>query len=265
MKINKQLITFVALSFGLAWMCWIPLILHGTITEPGIGWPTHIYGLLAPLFSAVITTALFEGLPGLRSIIKRSTHWRAGVYWLAVAAILIISPIAYLVSGQSTSLEALFTYSGVAGSLGPLLVFLIVLIANGYGEEVGWRGYLVEKLMQRYSLIKTSLITAVIWGAWHLPLFFIVQSFTGLGIGGAVGWFIGLTSGSVLLAWLYRGSKHSILLVALWHTLFNFTSATSATAHVLAPITSSLVMIAAITIVTREVLVRRVKTASKSR
>jgi len=46
-----------------------------------------------------------------------------------------------------------------------------------------------------------------------------------LGIGGFVAYIISITMGSILLAWIYRGSGHSILLVALWHGLFDFVSA----------------------------------------
>lgn len=46
-----------------------------------------------------------------------------------------------------------------------------------------------------------------------------------LGIGGFAGYLISIVMGSILLAWIYRGSGNSILMVALWHGTFDFVSA----------------------------------------
>jgi uncharacterized membrane protein YdjX (TVP38/TMEM64 family) len=60
---------------------------------------------------------------------------------------------------------------------------------------------------------------------------------------------IGLIAGSFVLSWLYRGSGSSILLVSVWHTAFNFTSATAARSGAVAAITSTPVMMAASAVV----------------
>ncbi len=57
-----------------------------------------------------------------------------------------------------------------AALLGPLLNFI-----NCFGEEWGWRGYLLPKmqetkLYQKHGILPVLLITGVIWGLWHAPL-----------------------------------------------------------------------------------------------
>ena len=79
-------------------------------------------------------------------------------------------------------------------------------------------------------------------------MFWVVESFRSFGPAAIVGWAVGLTAGSVVLTYLYRGSGNSILLVAAWHTAFNLTSATKATSGLVAAISSTAVMIAAIVI-----------------
>jgi hypothetical protein len=69
-----------------------------------------------------------------------------------------------------------------------------------------------------------------------------------LGVGGTIGWTLGLLSGSFFLTWMYLKSEHSIFIVALWHTVFNFSTATKATAGVAAAISSTIVMVAAFVI-----------------
>ena len=46
-----------------------------------------------------------------------------------------------------------------------------------FGEEWGWRGYLLPKISQRFTVIPTLLITGVIWGLWHAPLTIIGHNY----------------------------------------------------------------------------------------
>lgn len=41
---------------------------------------------------------------------------------------------------------------------------------NCFGEEWGWRGYLLPKMLKQFKIVPTLLITGVIWGLWHMPL-----------------------------------------------------------------------------------------------
>ena len=148
-------------------------------------------------------------------------------------------------------------YNGLSAGLSPLATILIVLLINGIGEEAGWRGFMADRLLEHHSLTVTALLVAAGVGPRHAPLFFLLGSFKGSSLGTLVGWVIGLTAGSVLLTWLYRGSDRNILLVAAWHTAFNFTSGTPATTGLVAAITSTLVMVAAVAIVIADWLAQR--------
>ena len=46
-----------------------------------------------------------------------------------------------------------------------VLIFLLVL-----GEEIGWRGYLQEKLIDTYGNLRGIIILGLVWVFWHLPL-----------------------------------------------------------------------------------------------
>lgn len=52
-----------------------------------------------------------------------------------------------------------------------------------FGEEWGWRGYLLPKVSRHLSPVPTMLITGIIWGLWHAPLTIIGHNY-GLGYWG---------------------------------------------------------------------------------
>ena len=62
--------------------------------------------------------------------------------------------------------------------LAPVLNFITC-----FGEEWGWRGYLLPKVSRHFSTVPTLLITGIIWGLWHAPLTIIGHNY-GLGYWG---------------------------------------------------------------------------------
>lgn len=62
--------------------------------------------------------------------------------------------------------------------LGPIMNFFTC-----FGEEWGWRGYLLPKMAEKLSLIPMLLINGIIWGLWHAPLTAIGHNY-GLGYSG---------------------------------------------------------------------------------
>lgn len=243
---RRPLAAFVVLAYLISWSWWLPLlILTGRVVQ-GVGWPTHLPGLAGPLLSAAIVSGVVDGGTGLGRLWSSFTAWRIGWWWSAVPITLAAGAVGVAFSGGDLVGAELWGYSGVSSGLGALLTVLIVFVLNGLGEEAGWRGFAVPRLLGTRSLTATSLIVAAMWAPWHLPLFFVMETFGAFGIAEIIGWVLGLTAGSFLLTWLYRGSGGSVLLVAVWHTAFNFTSATPAASGTVAAITSTIVMIVAV-------------------
>jgi membrane protease YdiL (CAAX protease family) len=101
-----------------------------------------------------------------------------------------------------------------------LLGFLVgQLILGPLGEELGWRGYALPRLLQRFSPLAASLILGVIWGVWHLPSFFVsslVQSSLAIPV-----FLFGALCMSILATWLYLHTGGSVLITVLFHLAFN--------------------------------------------
>lgn len=245
----RRLVAFVVLAYALSWAWWVPMVLTGTVVEPGQGWPTHLPGLLGPAIAAVIVTAATERGPGLRGLWSRVSRWRVPIRWyVLVIATLLLAAIPFAL-GTDLGIGDALAYSG-APAIGVSVVVYVVLV-NGFGEEIGWRGYLADGLMHRHSEIVTALVVWLVWAGWHLPLFWIVDSFRDFGVAGSIGWFVGLGFGSVVLTWMYRSAQRSILIVALWHSAFNLATATRASAGVAAAVASTAVMIGGVVVAIR--------------
>ena len=95
------------------------------------------------------------------------------------------------------------------------------LIALGpLGEELGWRGFLLPRLLERFGPLAAGLIVGTIWMAWHIPAFLMSglpqsnMSFPVFMVGG-----IAL---SVFVTWLFIHARQSILVAGIIpHALAN--------------------------------------------
>ena len=241
-SLERQLATFVVLAYALSWAWWVPMALRGDVVPAGQGWPTHLVGLAGPAVAAVITAGWCEGWHSVARLLRRCVLWRVPtIAWVAVVAAVLLALLAHVVADRPTDS---LSYSG-APRLGVSTV-LFVLVVNGFGEELGWRGFMVTRLRTARSLRDTSVIVWIAWGLWHLPLFWIVANFRDLGVAGTVGWVVGLFFGSVFLAWLVGAAAGSVLVVALWHTAYNFATATEAAAGGVAAVATMAVVLATV-------------------
>jgi membrane protease YdiL (CAAX protease family) len=223
-SLKRQMVTFVSLAYVISWAWWVPMAVRADVARIGQGWPTHLIGLAGPAVAAVITTALCGGWEEVATLLRRCRQWRVPlIAWGAVAGAIALALMALIVADHPTDALA---YSG-APRLG-IVTVLFVFVLNGFGEELGWRGFMVTRLRTERSLRDTSVIVWLAWGCWHLPLFWIVANFRDFGVAGTVGWALGLFFGSVFLAWLIGVARGSVLVVAIWHTAYNFATATEA-------------------------------------
>lgn len=95
--------------------------------------------------------------------------------------------------------------------------------ARALGEEIGWRGYLTPRLVERFGFLPGSLMVGVVWAAWHIPIlvFANYQSASPLWI--AVPSFsVMILALSVTLSWLRlrSGSLWPCALLHASHNLF---------------------------------------------
>lgn len=145
---------------------------------------------------------------------------------LLLPAAMLVAILISLVFGQPAQqlslAEELKVFDGEA------VMSLIILMLVPVLEELGWRGYGVDSLRSKYDLFKTSLIFGLLWGAWHLPIFFIPGSYQGSLWGMnpifAINFFVGIIPLAFIMNWLFYRNHRSIFLVSLFHIMVNIGS-----------------------------------------
>jgi membrane protease YdiL (CAAX protease family) len=108
-----------------------------------------------------------------------------------------------------------------------IIRFARSIILVGPLEEFGWRGYVLDRLQERWSTLASSPMLGVIWSLWHLPLFFIKDSYQyNLGAGSRSFWrfMIGIIPLTVVFSWIFNNTGRSTLAAMLFHFMVNFTS-----------------------------------------
>jgi uncharacterized protein len=217
---NQKLAIYFSLAYLISWTIWLPLY------APKLGLPVlpfhHGWGGLGPLLASVICIYSFEGKIGVRKLIARWVQFKpiaAFALALFVPFVLLAASI-WLVSLFNNSLVSFngFFSSNEFPQLSFFGFFIYNLVFFGFGEEVGWRGFALPKLLGKHSPVVASIILTAFWAVWHWPLFYYRPGYVAMGFAEITGWFFSLLTGSFLFTWLYQFSKGSILACALFHS-----------------------------------------------
>ena len=99
-----------------------------------------------------------------------------------------------------------------------LLMFLAFFVA-ALGEELGWSGYILEPLQDRWTALRAGLTLGVVAIVWHLvPLLLLHRSPAWI-----AWWCLYVVAARVLIVWLYNNTGQSVFAVALFHATLNLT------------------------------------------
>lgn len=243
----RPIACFFALAIVLSWSYWLGLLALGQQVRPGSS-ATHLPGLMGPMLAAVIVTGVAFGRAALHEFVKGALvlpRPRLRNALLALSPVLIATLVFLALAALGTplpSLEAFGSYPGAPAGLPLPVLVLVVLVLNGFGEEAGWRGFAARHLATRLGRFRSTLVVAAVWMVWHAPLFWLNSSMQALVGPVLLGWALGLLCAAFLLSGLYFAGGNSVLVVALWHTLYNFMVATPAGTGLPAAVITTAVM-----------------------
>jgi membrane protease YdiL (CAAX protease family) len=218
--------SYVIVTYAISWAIWAPL----TSGRPHGAWKyLHLVGALGPAVGGVVATAR-EGRGALRTLRDRFRA-RAPMVWMMAAVLgplglFVLSTLALRLAGHPWPSWRDVGASREYAELPRGVYWLANIAFYGFGEEIGWRGYLLPRLQRRLSPLLASACVAAVWSLWHLPLFWFAAGLSAMGPAAIAGWAASMFTGSLLMTYLWKLSRGSILVVALFHGVLDIVMTT---------------------------------------
>ncbi|WP_243788335.1 CPBP family intramembrane glutamic endopeptidase [Saccharopolyspora gloriosae] len=236
---------FIALAFALSWLVALPLWLGDGLADPWFPF-VPVAMMMTPAVAALVVVRFAErpprkawtlGLWPLKPVPRVLGYGALGIV-VPIALVLVALPVGALLGvypadfvNFSAFQQALDEQAGAVElpiPVGPLIAIQLAVLPLGaflnlipaLGEELGWRGWLLPKLMPLGAL-PALLIMGVIWGCWHAPLILLGYNYPDapgwLGVAAMIGMCVLI---GAVFGWL-RLRSGSVWPAALAHAAFN--------------------------------------------
>lgn len=206
-RVSKDIFKFLLLATV------IPLVCVGIMHVAALSYNSDFIGLvlfgiqaMAPTLATVILILRKDSFYGLKAFLK--DKYVANISF-KLCLLAFIAPMLILLASKTIitfCIGSRFQLS-IPNATG-LLIILWTLIA----EELGWRGYLQEKIELKFGMAFTPLIIGVIWGVWHFHYFLIGQMNVAFGL---------LVLGTIFESYGYfvitKLAKGNVLPASVWH------------------------------------------------
>lgn len=207
-------LVFFLLVFALSIPVWVVGAMTGLQLLPGL--PVSALMTFCPLTAALILVYRANKTAGVTGLLKRAFDYRR------IRAKVWYVPIVLLMPGVMALSYGLMRLMGspvpppqipLVGTLAMLLAFFI----SALGEELGWSGYIIDPMQDRWNALQASILLGLVWAAWHSVPF--VQAHR------SAAWIawqgLDLVATRVLLVWLYNNTGKSVFAAAVCHAMYN--------------------------------------------
>lgn len=226
---KKSLWIFLATSYGLFWgIAIIVLSLIGfRILNISLEGDSVFLNIIKILFSWTPTMAVLihskRLFPDttlknfLKNLFAESVNGKIVFLIITVQVILNVFAGLYVAAYDRASFIEQWSFSL------PVIVNAAVmsLLTGACGEECGWRGYLLPRLMKKRGCIPSCILVGLIWGFWHLPLW-LISGYTGIGLVlYCIEFMVCVIDWSIIMGILYCWNRN-LMIPMLFHFMVNF-------------------------------------------
>lgn len=231
---GRNIQAFFFLTFIYSWVVWLPFVLvemckiKTSSSFPVLRTMAILIGAFGPFLAAATLISRKYGWSEVGRYLRQAIDLRikAKYYVLAIFIPLLITVgTHYLVN--LTGIDSLpNTFFPENMPVSPVVIvipyFFMMLIALGGQEEFGWRAYAQKPLQQKLGVFRGSLVLGVIWGLWHLPLWFMgdpnhqYYSFFAfwlqiISLAVIIGWFYNASGEKVAIAWMVHAVSNTVV------------------------------------------------------
>jgi membrane protease YdiL (CAAX protease family) len=223
--LRQDVAAYFVLAISITWFFWIPVVLQRTGALPFSlpGGPMEVLGAAGPLISAVILTARREGGRGVKRLFGRLLEVRFRWYWwlvaLAVPFVFHYTPV--VIAHAGGLIEASYADFGAPFPIAVLMLLPWLILLSL--EEVGWRGFALPRMQEKYSALKAGLLLGVGWGLWHAP--FALGRAIAEGSGPPAARLLSVFAFwivmSLLWTWIFNNTRGSLIIANFFYVFLN--------------------------------------------
>ena len=204
---------FVALVFALSAPFWAIGTATGGRLSPDL--PISSFIWVCPGVAAALLVYRADGPEGVHALLRRAFDWeqiRPGWY----VPIVLLPPAVYAVTFlvmRAQGLPLPIVHLSLLAALGWFLGYFVAAEA----EELGWSGYALDPLQERWGALGAGLLLGLVWVAFHtVPL-----AQHGRAPIWIAWWALSTVALRVLAVWIYNNAGKSVFAVALFHAMAN--------------------------------------------
>jgi membrane protease YdiL (CAAX protease family) len=180
------------------------------------GLPVAALMFVCPVIAALILVYGQNKTAGVMALLKRSFDYNRIGSKVWYAPILLLMPGVMVLSYGLMRLTGLRIPTPQFPVLATIAMFLVFFVA-ALGEELGWSGYLIDPMQDRWGALQASVMLGVVWAVWHIvPLVQAHRSPDWI-----AWWCLGTVAIRVVMVWLYNNTGKSVFGVALFHDMIN--------------------------------------------
>jgi CAAX protease family protein len=205
---------FFLLVFALSVPFWLIGAASGVQILPGL--PVSALGAFCPLMAASILVYRENKTEGVKELLKKAFDYNR------IKAKVWYAPIVLLMPGVMVLTYGLMRLTGAPlpipqfPVLSAPVMFLAFFIA-AIGEELGWSGYVIDPMQDRWNAFRAGFLLGLVWATWH-----IVPLVQGRRSPAWIAWWCLFTVASrVLMTWLYNNTGKSVFGAVLYHDISN--------------------------------------------
>ena len=224
--LKHPLLFYFSMAYAIKYIFVIPLVLSTWGFYSGDWQLFFAVSTFGPFIGGVVMAYLSEGREGIGRLLQRVRQWRVG--WLWLLFILVGIPALFLlavaiVPGNLVGF-GLQGQSAVAIVVSYIVTYLATWFVGGpLGEEVGWRGFALPRMLSRYGPLWGTLLLGVVHCFWHLEEFFTPNQ----GGGPGAGWtpfvidlplfLLLVISFNIIMTWMFNHTKGSLFTAISFH------------------------------------------------
>jgi membrane protease YdiL (CAAX protease family) len=212
----KSALSYFALVYVLAIPFWALGALSKMQLLPAL--PISALGVLCPLTAASILLYRKNGWSAVVELLKRSFDFQRIRNKLWYLPTILLMPVAMLLSYLVMRLTGM-KLPVPQISLTTTLALSVVFFIGGIAEELGWTGYAIDPLQERFGALRAALLLGAVWAVWHfIPLLSVPRSPVFI-----AWWTLGTISFRVIMTWLYNNTGKSVFSAVIFHAMINLT------------------------------------------